>query len=127
MILLLANQSLQNEIVPWLVIAAGLVGVAWINKRGQTGDAIDFLQKANSVLHTENLELKKERAKMVAQIAALSAKTDFDAVITPLRAQLAGHERRADERHLRTLRVLDLIAKRLGPDDDTELEELAKE
>lgn len=117
-----AHVTLMNQILPWLIIAAGLVGVAWINKRGQTGDAIDFLQKANTVLHQENTELKKDRAKMVADIAALRAKTDFDAVITPLRDQMAKHELRADQRHVKTIVILDLIAKRLGKEslDDGE-------
>jgi len=49
--MIIAHASLAAQLEPWLIIAAGLIGVAWINKRGQTGDALDWLEKANEILH----------------------------------------------------------------------------
>jgi multidrug efflux pump subunit AcrA (membrane-fusion protein) len=45
-----------------------------------------------------------------------SAVTAMQAAFQSLNERIDRHEQRADERHLSTLKVLDLIAGRLGPD-----------
>jgi hypothetical protein len=115
---MLVAATLITQIEPWLIISAGLVGVAWINKRGQTGAALEYSQSANKLLHDQNSELKKERTKLIAEVVALRSKTDLSLAVIPLSEQLQAHETRAEDRHKKTVMVLDLIAERLGADPE---------
>ena len=117
-----AHTALLVQLEPWLIVAAGLVGVAWLTRKGNTGDAVDYLQKANGVLHEQNDKLIKENAELIVENAAMHSKTDFAAAFDPLKEQIANHERRADERAKATLTVLDMIAKRLGRESDADYE-----
>jgi hypothetical protein len=112
--MVLAHAPLLSQLEPWLIIAAGLVGVAWLNKRGHTGDALNSLQTANKILHDDKAELRRRNAELIAENAALHNKTDFAAALTPLKVEIENHERRAEERSQKLIVILDLIAERLG-------------
>lgn len=111
---MLASDSIITQIAPWLILGVGFIGAAWINKRGQTGDAVTYLQNANKVLHDENAALKRERLGMIAEIAVLREKTDIALALMPLRGQMDSHERRAEERHKRMIAILGMIAEKMG-------------
>lgn len=117
--MLLAN-TIYTDVIPWLIVASGFIGAAWINKRGATGDALKYLQDANQILHKENTELKRERQNFLAEIAALKAKTDVALAIRPIVTAHELHEKRAEQRWTNMMRVLDMIAKRLGPEESAE-------
>lgn len=99
--------------------------VAWRASRS-TGGALGEVERAKDVLEHA---LKDERADhqrtkdtmgaeirdLRVQVSALQARTD---VAMAIEAWGAGHEERAQQRHEGLVVVLDLIAKRLGKDDD---------
>ena len=120
--MLVAHADTLTQLEPWLIVAGGLMGVAWLTRKGNTGDAVDYLQKANGVLHEQNEKLTKDNAELIVENAALHTKTDFAAAFDPLKDQIANHERRADERAQKTLAILDMIAKRLGRESDADYE-----
>jgi hypothetical protein len=83
----------------WLALAFALA-VAWRISRAGGGSAVSELSKANEVLTRRVNELGAEVRDLRAANAELSTRTDF-----------------AQMRSAATLRVLDLIASRLGPDE----------
>lgn len=91
-----------------LVLVAGL----WRLTRGGTGAAVQELTAANKVLEKRNHELGGEVRDLRIRVAELSTRTDFASV-------MAEHERNAAQRTDSILAVLDLIAKRLGPEPGT--------
>ena len=97
-----------SSIAQWLTVAMIAAGMFWLS-RGGSGSAVQELSKANEVLTKRVHGLGAEVRDLRVENAQLRARTDFRAVI-------AEHERRAEERAQKTLRVLDLIAERLGPD-----------
>lgn len=109
--------STAGEIAPWIVIAVGFLGNAWISKRGAVGDALGYLERTNRLQHEELQRLKKERQENVAEIAALRERTDFSKSLIPITTALAHHEERAEARFLNTLRILNLIARQLGAEE----------
>lgn len=97
------------ETIAVLVLTAG---IAWRISRGGGGSAVSELSKANEVLERRVDEQGKEIRDLKMKNAELASRTDFGAT-------MAIHEERAAQRHQATLRVLDLIAARLGPDNGT--------
>jgi outer membrane murein-binding lipoprotein Lpp len=93
----------------WLALAFALA-VAWRISRAGGGSAVSELSKANEVLTRRVNELGAEVRDLRAANAELSTRTDFAAV-------MEHHEQAAQMRSAATLRVLDLIASRLGPDE----------
>ena len=83
----------------------------WRVTRGGGGAAVQELTAANKVLERRNHELGSEVRDLRIRVAELTTRTDFAGV-------MAEHERNAAERTDRILAVLDLIAKRLGPEPD---------
>lgn len=95
----------------------GLVAGAWALWRGGGGTALTTLETANRVLEQRIATLEGEKRTLVIQVSELTKKTDA-AMLAPILDWTAGHETRAQERHVATLNVLELIATRLGPDPD---------
>lgn len=116
MIYLLANTATQIE--PWLILTIGAAALAWYTRRGQTGAAVDYLEKTNRVLHGENEELKAERAEHLVRIETLEAQRDFTKALEPLRLELIAHDERMGILFERHLSILDQIAERLGRDEN---------
>lgn len=110
--------SWLGTIPGWLTLGA-LVGLAFLLRGGQLGPAIGYLREANRTLADENKTLTARIADLVTVNAKLHARTDLEPLQTALLEQMRTHEDRAQERHERTLVVLDLIAARLGPDAET--------
>jgi hypothetical protein len=113
----------------WLTLIT-LVGAAWLFQRGGGSTAISSLEAANRVLERELEKLKTSDRLKDKELSELRGRTDVALAIAPIVAWTEQHEaraqdrhdqaeRRADERQVATLNVLDLIADRLGPDELT--------
>lgn len=99
----------------WLTFLV-LVSVAWILYRGGGGTAIRGLQDTNHELEREIKERDGKISALERINAELRAQKDVTFAIEPVIKAMQAHEDRAQERHESTLVVMDLIAKRLGPD-----------
>lgn len=99
----------------WATVLA-VVALGWFLWRGQAGAAVAILSDSNRVLERKVEDLTKELAEARRMIATLQAKTDVTVALAPILDSLADHERHAGERSDKLLRVLDLIAKHLGPE-----------
>lgn len=108
--------SIFGTLPGWLTLAA-LLGAAWLFKRGGGGTAIESLVTANRVLEQRVDALETAGKEKDAQIAELLQKTDVTIATRPIAESLTAHEDRAAARHEATLKVLGLIAERLGPDE----------
>lgn len=105
----------------WLTLAA-LIAAAWTFHRGGGGEALRALRDTNEVL-AETVETQREKLQEAEkQIAQLQGKTDVSialvTALSPINEWTAGHETRAQDRHEKTMIVLELIASRLGPDKE---------
>jgi hypothetical protein len=101
----------------WLTLAA-LAGTALLFARGGGGVAVGQLRTANRVLAERVRELEQSELSMNRQIAELEGRTNVALAIVPVIEWTTNHEQRAQERQAALLGVLELIAQRLGPDDD---------
>ncbi|HZL18526.1 MAG TPA: hypothetical protein VFG23_12355 [Polyangia bacterium] len=103
----------------WILVSVALAA-AWRITRGGGGGAVAELTAANKVLedslrkerqatHIRVDELGGEVRDLRVENSALRERTDFYGV-------MQAHELNAQERSVKMLAVLDLIASRLGPD-----------
>lgn len=106
----------------WLTLVV-VVSVAWILYRGGTGTAVSGLQDANRELERQIKEKAGQLSALERINAELRAEKDVNVAIVPVVDAMKSHEVRAQERHEKTLIVLDLIAERLGPDHNSTHEE----
>lgn len=121
--LIAASPGWAGSIPTWTLLVVALIA-AWRVTRGGGGSAVSELSKANEVLDKRVHELGSEVRDLRVENADLAARTDFAASLfeheqrslTVLRQLLGSHEERAVQRHEAGLRVLDLIAARLGPE-----------
>lgn len=115
--------SVLGSLPTWILVAIALAA-AWRVSLSGGGSAVSELEKANKVLeralHDERVKAQEKYDELGAQVrdlrienAELRGKTD---VALAINEWGTGHERRAQERHEAALVVLDLIARRLGPD-----------
>lgn len=93
--------------------------VGWLYVRGGTGTALGGLQLANRELVRQVRALTERVESLEVENAKLRAETNVAEVIAPVIRAVEAHESSAARRSEATLRVLDLIAARLGPDDDS--------
>jgi len=111
--------SVVGTVPSWILVALGLA-VAWRLSRGGGGTAVSELSQANKVLERALSEYKEKTGAEIRDLrienGELRGRTDVAIAISPVIDWTAHHERRAQERHEATLVVLDLIAKRLGPE-----------
>lgn len=105
--------------IPWVIGLLGLVGTLSLGYqlwRGGTGQALGYLREANEILRDKLDELEADRRILREQIALLETRTSLEPMVAAVIDQFVGHETRARERHAATLAVLELVARRLGPD-----------
>ena len=100
----------------YLTIAAVLLG-SWLIYRGGGGGALATLETANRILVRRVEELERQGKVDTAMIAELRGRTDVTLALAPLVQASEAHEVRAQQRHERSLVVLEMIASRLGPDN----------
>jgi hypothetical protein len=100
----------------WLTFG-GIMGAAWMFYRAGGGTAIATLEAANRVLEKRVQDLETQSRRDNATIAELRGRTDVSMALAPILEWTVHHEDRAQQRHDRTLIVLDLIAERLGGDE----------
>ncbi len=118
-LVLLGAAQWAGSVPTWALLAVSLA-VAWRVTRGGGGSAVSELSEANRVLEHR---LQETRDTMGAEIrdlrvenAELKGRTDVTVALVPVLESLASHETRAQERHEGVVRILDLVARRLGPD-----------
>lgn len=126
--MLVAQELLGGNVAQWLIVAIG-VFAAWRISRGGGGSAVAELDRANKVLD-HSLHLEREKSERLGgevrdlriENAALKEQTNFASAlagaISPLIEWTHVHEERAQQRFDAQLKVMDLVAARLGPDAD---------
>ena len=101
----------------WVTVLA-IVGTAWAFYRGGGGAAVSTLQDANRVLERRVRELEKTNREQEVELTELRARTDHVAALEPLLIELRDHDVRRASQSSQILTVLELIAAKLGPDND---------
>lgn len=112
---MLLSASWFGTLPGWLTVASVLIA-AWLIYRGGGGTALDTLATANRILEGRVRELEKDQAALKAENGELRGRTDVTLALGPLVAWTTQHEQHAQERHVATLNVLQLVADRLGPE-----------
>lgn len=106
-----------RENLNWLIIAGALLGGAWLNARGKSGEALEYYERANKTLAEQNRELMHDHKEYLQQIAELKRRTDFESALAPVLISIKANDRAADKRHVEAMTVFNMIASRLGPDE----------
>ena len=100
-----------------LLLCAGFV----VFMRGGGGIALTHLREANEELTNTIGRQDTKLREAEREISELRGRTDVSLAIAqglnPVLELSSQHEIRAQERHERTMMVLELIARRLGPDE----------
>lgn len=114
-----------GTIVGWLTLAILVIGGYYFRSAGG-GTAIESLEVANRVLEKRVKDLEDQVASDAKTIAELRGRTDVAVALKPLfewqekhDAQVIAwseaHEARAQERHDKTIEVLNQIVAKLAP------------
>lgn len=101
----------------WATLVVLLI-VGWIMLRGGAGQAVEGLQATNRELQRQITELQTQVTGLTNENAELRGRTDVAIVMKPVIEAVTSHERQAERRSAAMLSVLDLIATRLGKDDE---------
>lgn len=116
---LLGSTGVLGTLPTWILVVLALA-IAWRVSRGGGGAAVSELATANQVLEQRLQRAREELGGEVRDLrvenAELRGRTDVTIAIAPVIEALSAHELRAQERHDGSLRVLDLIAQKLGPE-----------
>lgn len=115
--LLASGAGVFGTLPGWLTLGA-LCAAAWTFRRGGGGAALDSLDTANRVLTNRVKELEASDATKDKQLAELKGRTDVALALAPILKWTTQHEERAQERQIALLGVLELIAQRLGPEQN---------
>lgn len=102
----------------WLTFL-GVAVACWVFWRGGGGTAISSLESANRVLEKRVHDLESQVKEDAKTIAELRGRTDVSIALKPVIEASTQHDIRAQTRFEQTLKVLDLIAERLGPDNSS--------
>lgn len=86
--------------------------------RGGAGQAVEGLQATNRELQRQISVLQEKVHELTKENAELRGRTDVAIALTPIIDWSTQHETRAQDRHDKTMVVLDLIAQRLGKEHD---------
>lgn len=101
----------------WLLVG-GIAAAGWYFRWGKGGDALNYLKEANTVLTTRCDELENLTRKQAQVIAALEQRTNLEPMVSAVVDQFASHEQRAAQRQVALLRLIEMVAERLGPDSN---------
>lgn len=114
---MIATATWIGSLPTWIILIFGVM-VAWRVSKGGGSGAVSELSKANEVLEKRAQELGAEVRDLRVENERLKARTDFATALAPIMEWTASHELRAQERHTGHLAILELIAQRLGPDEN---------
>lgn len=112
--------SVTVQAVDWILGAALAFGGFMFARRFGGGAALAELERANNVLERRVHELEAADAAKTRRIAELEASRDVSLAIVPVLAALQHHEEQAAHRADANLKVLGLIASKLGAEDGSE-------
>lgn len=107
--------SYLGTLPSWLTLLT-IAALGYVYLRGGSGTAVSGLQDTNRELVRQIHELQNENTDLRERVRTLEAMTDVATALVPVVAALEAHETRAQQRHNGTLRVLDLVAAKLGPE-----------
>lgn len=94
----------------------GVLSAAWFIVRAGGGAALDTMVTANHILAERVKELEASDKIKTNEIAILTARTNIALALAPLQDWAFSHDKMTKEFHDSSLRLLEMIAKRLGPD-----------
>lgn len=132
---MLLADFIAGSLPTWILLTLGLFA-AWRVTKGGTVGAVQELSKANEVLEKRIHQLGAEVRDLRIENEGLKARTDFSQALAPVLESLATntaastqrqaaimdaqahHEERAQKRQDGILHVLNLIASKLGDDDN---------
>lgn len=109
--------SVLRENLNWIIIAGALLGGAWLNARGKSGEALEYYERANRTLAEQNRELMHDHKEYLAQIADLKRKTDFETALAPVLQAIQKNDGAAQKRHIESMTVFNMIAAKIGPEE----------
>lgn len=126
---MLLDTSVYLQDVPTYLIAIGALAAAWRISRGGGAGAVSELSRANEVLEKALRDERVAREQLGGEVrdlrienSSLREKTNFAGALTaalqPLVEWTHEHEKRDQERYESQLKVMGLIAERLGPDPE---------
>lgn len=101
-----------TTVLPWIPLAVAAVAVWYLGRHGG-GTALSEMVRANEILERSLVTLRERVDTLERENAELKGRTD---VATAIERSMLKHEERAATRHEASLRILSLIAQRLGPD-----------
>lgn len=107
------NVAALAEAVGVLAIGAG--GFSFARRFGGS-TALAEMERANRILERRVHELESANELQAKRITELEQRTDIALALSPVLLALQHHETAATQRAEATLGVLDLIARRLGPE-----------
>lgn len=113
--MIVASDALIGTLPGWITLV-GVGVVAWLLYQGGSGTAVSGLTDTNQELERQIRERDGKISALERVNAELRATHDVSVAILPVIENMHGHEIRAQERHEGTMKVLALIAERLGPD-----------
>lgn len=131
---MIATATILGTLPTWILVAVALA-VAYRVTKGGGGSAVSELSKANEVLTKAVHEEREKREQLGAEVrdliaenAALGERTDFAKALAGQAATseghilttIAAHETRAIERHSQLVVILELVAKKLGKEEEGE-------
>lgn len=94
----------------WLTLLS-VCAVGFFVWKGSGGQALEILQRANSVLAAQVEKLTSQNVEQAREIAVLQAKTDVSLALKPIVAAIERHENRAEVRSEEIVAALQRIGK----------------
>lgn len=110
-------ESALHQLDPFIIAIVGASVYYFFNKRGHTGDALDFVEKANDVLTKENRVLKEQCINKDAEIATLKASRDVTIAIKPVLEEIRVLRETQVHQQEQIMGILTLIANNIGPEN----------
>lgn len=115
---MLVLATLWTNLEPIALLFAGIVGLAYVNTKGQAGYALENLERVNRLLRDEAKQHEKERAEYLSEIDTLRSSRDLTLALQPIALALEAHDSRMSELFDRHLALLERIAEQLGPESE---------
>lgn len=107
---MLIADTVLHQIEPLLLASVGAFVYYFFNRKGHTGEALDFIEKANDLLTKENKALKEQNINKDAEIATLRASRDVSLAIRPVLEEIKELKAQQIRQHETFIGFLAMIA-----------------